>query len=1049
MQHSGFRTGRVFLLTGILLLIEGTWSVPALALDPEKAITQYVHDVWQIEDGLPSNVVNGILQTRDGYIWLTTEGGLVRFDGVKFTVFNSENTEAIKQTPIYGLYEDRDGNLWMGTTGGIIRYGNGRFTNYTLDEIGTRGAIVWCEDREGNLWISTGRGMYRLKDGRFTKIDWYPGSVTSICEDQKGDLWIGGSLGVYRLKDGAATHYDLGGPMNNQVMTIYEDRAGNLWVGTLGGLNVFKDGKFTHYTTGDGLSHNHVRAICEDRDGNLWIGTEGGGLNRLEAGRFTHFTMKQGLSDDRILAISEDREGSLWIGTYGGGLNRLKDGNVTPYTTNEGLSHNHVYTVYEDGAGNLWIGTNGGGLNRLKDGVFTHYTTRDGLSNNIVRSIYGDRHGNLWIGTYDGLNRLRDGVFTHYVPQGLWSNRLVRSIYEDREGNLWVMTMGDGLSRFERGKFTYYHREKALSYLYPAILEGQDGHLWIGSRDGLFQLKDDDVVHYTAKDGLSHSYVVSLYEDDEGVLWIGTYGGGLNRFKDGTFTRYGVKEGLPDEVVYAILEDDKENLWMSGNRGIFCVSKGELNDLAEGRIAFISCRVFGKADGMKSIECSGAHQPAAWKARDGRLWFPTTKGVVVIDPEHLRTNEIPPPVHIEQVLVDHRVIDLGEGAEIPPGKGDLEFHYTALSFLDPRRVRFKYQLEGYDGNWMDAGTRRVAYYTNLPPGRYRFRVIACNNDGVWNEAGAAVEFYLEPHFYQANWFYALSALTLGLIGLGLYYLRINRLKARQRELAQLVEERTSELAELNRTLEQRVQEGIAALSEAERMAAYGEMVAGVAHEVRNPLFGLQAAVHVLRNKLRDLKEASPQLDLIRRETNRMSALMNELLEFARPKPLLLTEVDPGKLLREVVETYHTEHGTASPEIVLAVPDDLPSVMVDKSRILQVLVNLIENAARHAKGLTRVTLSVDLLGESQLCIRVKDDGAGIASEHLPHIFEPFFTTGRGTGLGLAIVQRIIKEHGGTITVESKPDHGTVFTICLPAHRKDAKDAKGEKTEGISL
>jgi len=1057
MCITSFKIPRVIRLAAALLLLELTWSGAALALDPEKAITQYLHQVWQIEDGLPSNVIPAIVQTRDGYLWLGTEGGLVRFDGVRFTVFNPESTETIKSYSVESLCEGQDGSLWIGTAGGLIRLKDGQFTTYTTkDGLPDNRVTAISEDREGNLWIATYGGELSrlLRNGTITthstQAGWPGGAVISIYRDREGNLWIGTSVGLVHLSGEKFTTYPMQGDLPKKpVRPIYEDRRGNLWIGTEGGgLYRFKDGRVIRFTTSDGLSHNYVRAIYEDREGNLWIGTYGRGLNRLKDRQFTRFTTKDGLSDDRILAICEDREGSLWIGTYGGGLNRFKDGKLTTYTTQEGLSHDWAYSIYEDRAGNLWVGTKGG-LNRFKDGTVTTYTTKDGLSHNMVRSLYEDRAGTLWIGTQGGgLNGFKAGRFTTYTTRHGLSSDHVRSIYVDHQGSLWVGTLvgtGTGLHRFKDGRFIAYARQDGSAFgVVYSMLEGHEGSLWVGTNNGLFRLKDGESVHYMSQHGLPDSQVMTLYEDRARVLWIGTYGAGLSRFKNGTFTTYTMKEGLPDNVVYQILEDERRRLWISSNKGIFYISKDELNEYAEGRIGSITSVSYGKADGMKAIECSGAHQPAGWKTRDGRLWFPTTKGLVMIDPQHLKTNILPPPVYIEQVMVDQKPLGPDEKFELPPGKAELEFHYTALSFLDPKKVEFRYRLEGYDKDWVTAGTRRVAYYTNLSPGDYRFRVIACNNDGVWNEAGAAAEFSLKPHFYQTTrWFYTLCAMVLILLGPSIYLLRVRQLKAREKELERLVEERTKDLAELNQTLEQRVIEGVKRLTEAERMAAYGQLVTGVAHEVRNPLFALQTAAYVIETQCGTLcgrEGVRPQLSVLQRETKRMARLMEDLLEFAKPKPLLLVPTDPGRLLAEVVETYRVEHDATSPKIVLVPNPGLPPIVVDRSRLLQVLVNLIENAAKPARGLTTITLSVGLVTQSELCIRVKDDGVGIPPEHLPHVFDPFFTTGKGTGLGLAIVRRLVAEHEGTISVESEPGKGTLFTICLPTnHAKSLEKA----------
>jgi diguanylate cyclase (GGDEF)-like protein len=782
----------------------------AFALDTRKAITQYVHDVWQVNDGLPQNSVLAITQTRDGYLWLGTFEGLARFDGAQFTVFDKGNTENIKNNNIMALIEDQQGTLWIGTYGGgLARLKDGTFTTYTTkDGLSNDLVLSVYADSKGRLWIGTTSGLNQFTDGKFTTYTKREGlsddHIMSICEDREGALWIGTrGGGLNRFRDGRFTAYTTKeGLPSNYVRYVYEDRKGNLWIGTWGGgLSRMKNGQFTTHTTKEGLSNDLVRCIYQDREGNLWIGTSSGGLNRLMNGQFTSFTTSDGLSDDFVVSIHEDREGSLWVGTNTG-LNRFRDGKFTTYTTKEGLPDDDAWCVYEDREGSLWIGTDGGGLIRMKEGRFTNYTTKDGLSNNFVYSVFRDRAGSLWVGTNGGgLNRLREGRFAVYTTKEGLSGNIVLAISEDREGSLWVGTNG-GLSRFKDETFTTYTTKEGFGHSVISIQEDRDGSLWFGTEgSGLVRMKDGRITIYTTKEGLSNDIVLSIYQDREGTLWVGT-DSGLNRFKDGRFTTYTTKEGLFNDVVFQILEDASGNFWMSCNKGIFRVSRRELEDFAHGRISFIRSVSYGQGDGLRSSECNGSNQPAAWKSRDGRLWFPTIKGVAAVDPEHLKVNPLLPPVIIEQVVVDNKpVAELTKRIKLAPGKERFAFHYTGLSLLAPDKVRFKYKLEGFDKDWLDAGGQRTVYYTHLPPGAYRFRVIACNNDGLWNETGAAAEFYLQPYFYQTGWFYALAALAVILMGFGLYQLRVRQLKARERELVRLVGERTQQLKEANDTLQ--------------------------------------------------------------------------------------------------------------------------------------------------------------------------------------------------------------------------------------------------------
>jgi PAS domain S-box-containing protein len=794
---------------------------PVYALDRNKAITQYSHDVWQIENGLPQNSVRAITQSDDGYLWFGTEEGLVRFDGVRFTVFDKTNTKEIPNSRIVALLSARDGGLWIGGIGGLTHLKNGRFTLYTTSEgLLNNHVNELYEDSKGTLWIGTDGGLNQLKDGIFisyTRKEGLSGdSVVAINEDRDGSILIGSEGGLNRFQDGRFRVYTTkDGLPDNLIHSIYRDRDNNIWIGSNAGLCLFKEERFITYTTRDGLSSNAIAVIKQDRDGNIWLGTYGGGLNRLQymevskgqelgthkcVGRhcnikITAYTTTDGLTSFDVGTIWEDREGNLWVGTSDGGLNRFKDGKFTAYTQQEGLFGNIVFSVYEHPDGSLWS-SGSGGISRFKDGKFTTYTRKQGLPDDRGVTIFASRDATVWVGTkYGGLIRFRDERFTTYTTKDGLVNDHIRSIYEDRDDNLWIGTIY-GLSRLKDGKFITYTTKDGLSNdRIITILQAQDGALWFGTRAGITILKNGQFAAYTNAEGLSQEIVNALYQDNDGVMWVGTGGGGLYRLKDGRSTHYTMKEGLFDDNLYTILEDHQGNLWMSGNKGIHRVSKRELNDFADGKISLITSTAYGIADGMKASECNGGAQNAGYKTKDGRLWFPTIKGIVVVDPNNLKLNTITPPVILEQVLINKSFIDLNQPPVLSAGSKSFEFQYTGLSLLVPQKVMFKYMLEGFDQDWVDAGTRRVAYYTNIPPGDYTFRVTACNSDGVWNETGAIFKFHLKPHFYQTYWFYGIGIFAAGLMVFGIFRLRVQQLKARERELGLLVDMRTSELQE--------------------------------------------------------------------------------------------------------------------------------------------------------------------------------------------------------------------------------------------------------------
>jgi PAS domain S-box-containing protein len=812
----------VFLMGLILIAL----SPFAFSLDPKKEITQYMLDSWGPEDGLPQNTIGAIIQTGDGYLWIGTLEGLARFDGVRFEVYNKRNVKQLSNNWVRALCEDDKGNLWIGTNGGgLVCLENGTFTAYTTDD-GLADDHVWSiyQDREKNLWVGTEKGLNRIIGGRISTCTTEPGLsgyiIRAVYEDRKGGLWIGSHGGglFHREKEKFTIYTKAQGLSNDQVNAVHEDRQGNIWIGTNGGgLYCLENGEppFHVYTGKDGLANDGVRAIHEDRDGNLWIATFGGGLSRFKEGKFSSLAKKHGLSDNIVMSLCEDAEGSLWLGTWGGGLNCLKNGKFTLYTTMGGLSNDMVLSIYEDRNGYIWLATDGG-LNRLDPGTgeFTVYTKKQGLVGNLVVSIYEDRKGTLWIGTEGGLNRLEKGKFSAYTTGDGLSNNMIRPIYEDREGNLWIGTYGGGLNRLKNGKFTVYTTGHGLANnIIRTIYQDRKGTLWIGTEGGLNRLvrpgSDEGPLSfaaYTTRDGLADNGVKAIYEDREGNLWIGTYSGGLSRLKNGTFTNITKNEGLFDDTVYQILEDDSGNLWMGCNKGIFKVSREELNRFCSGELKKVQCIAYDNNDGMKSRECNGISWPSACKGRDGNLWFPTKKGAVRIDPGNIKINELPPPLKIEAIKANDMEFQppfaaKGGTLAFPPGTERFEIRYTALSFLAPEKVRFQYKLEDFDRQWLEVGTRRTAFYTRLPPGNHTFRVTACNNDGIWNETGTSISFYQEPYFYETLWFFFLCALAVAFSGFGIYRLRVKQLTKHKKELEHLVAERTHQLEETNKKLE--------------------------------------------------------------------------------------------------------------------------------------------------------------------------------------------------------------------------------------------------------
>ncbi len=782
------------------------WTVLLLAFtSPVQAQSRYLHTAWTTENGLPQNSINAIVQTRDGYLWLGTHGGLARFDGVKFTVFETGNTPELKSSRIISLYEDHAGALWIGTQyGGLTRYANGIFKTFTAQD-GFPDAFVTsiAEDGEGNLFCTTNKGIVRLSAGRFSIA--HKVSASHALRFRDGSVWFTSGPSLICYKAGSFSTYSLSNDTkSNSIGSLTEAQDGSVWLAVGRKLVRFSEGSFTTITelapmAKGSMDDGFVRFIPNQQNRLLLL--MGNGLARWEEGQLKRFATAVSQPLDKIhpaLAALEDREGNFWCGSKVGGLHRFKPALITSYAGENGLSDESFVTITDDGAGGLWMVGNHS-LFRYAEGKFTPY--------NIASSYWTmaySRDGNSWFGR-GNLYRFKDGQVIEYTREQLGlAGAPMAALYEDKQGRLWIGMGNDagrvgGLFLFQDGpepKTTAYRTSEGLVHngVY-FITEDHTGALWVGTTGGASRFKDGKFTNYTTANGLTNDYVRAIHEDTDGVIWMGSYGGGLCRLKDGRITPITTKNGLFDNIVSRILEDDRGNLWMSCNRGIFRASLRELNEFADGKTLSVNCVAYGIPDGMKDAECNGGGQPAGWKASDGKLWFPTKQGVVVVDPRQI--NLTPPPVVIEQAFGDQRLFfTQGQNlAEALPGNGGLEIHYTALSFSAPEKVRFKYRLEGYDQVWIDAGERRVAYYTNLAPGNYTFRVIASSSEGVWNETGAALPITLSPHFYQTKFFYAFCLLMLGLAGVGVYRLRVRQLVARTHELETKVSARTAEVVQ--------------------------------------------------------------------------------------------------------------------------------------------------------------------------------------------------------------------------------------------------------------
>jgi two-component system, sensor histidine kinase and response regulator len=790
--HDVFR--RSARASAVLLLIVLLSATVALGLDRNKNIDQYAHDTWNSQDGLPGEAVYEILQTPDGYLWMRTSAGLVRFDGVRFVLVDPVVGDKPVNEPVKAICMSAGGDLLVRTTSRTLIYKNGVFSDYLPAAPLPDGAIrTLFESNEHEVLVGSDDFIYVIHGPTIKMLRRATGWINAFLQDDKGMLWIGGALSLYTYRNGTLSMaWDL---RKRGATALTEDREHNRWLGTLDGLFRLNRGRPLLEPFARGVIRGQVNAILEDHEGNLWVGANSG-MFRLTDAKVSSFTFSDGLTDSKVLSLFEDREGSLWVGTASG-LDRFRNTKLTTFTTEEGLPSNQTQMALETRDGSLYVFCRAGGLARIRNGVVTAITKKDGLLSIYGNALFESKDGSLWIGTEGGLSRYKDGKFTVYGAGGRLSKPFISAINEDEEG--LIVTTSETLAlRFKNGEvfpFTIRGQTTPLSapgnYTFT-IFRDPSGTLWFGTVQGLFKFAKGEPPA-KARQAQINFPVTSIADDQRGSLWLGGRTPGLIRFRirDGRVTRYTKRNGFFDDYPTRVLTDNEGNLWVSTANGIFMANRKDLDDFADGRASTVPTIVYGTADGMKTSEASeAAAQPAGWRARDGRLWFTTTKGVVIVDPDQILHNDLIPPVVIEAVIAGGHPLMLGRDIEMAPGTDRFEFQYTGLSLRVPARVRFKYQLEGYDRDWVDAGARRVAYYTNLPPGKYRFRVVASNDDGVWNETGASLSFVLKPHFYQTAWFYALCILAVFLCAIGGQRLHTRQLRVRAAGLEDRVKERT-------------------------------------------------------------------------------------------------------------------------------------------------------------------------------------------------------------------------------------------------------------------
>jgi signal transduction histidine kinase/ligand-binding sensor domain-containing protein len=996
----------------ILMWLMSSLSAPAQNFAPSDLLSQSSYFQWTGENGLVSNNVTSSLQARSGFIWITTYNGLMRFDGTHVEVFDRSSIPFLATDAFYRVYEDSKGVLWFASQGsGLIKYEDREFKQ-VIPNNDTLPKSIRCLllEKDNVIWIgSNTEGLFKLTNNKLEKIS-HPIldhiGILDMHRDFNNHLWIAtDGQGVFRWDGTAFQSYTTEeGLVSNVVNALEVTPDGTVYIGTANGMNMFRAGKIV---TNRFLAVTPINAIIMDRDNRLWIGSENGLGRIFPDGKREEFVGEEtGAPFVRINGISFDNEGSTWLSTGRHGLIQLKQTGVLNLTTVEGLAINRINIAVEGANRAFYIGTDNGKVNIYQEGKITTLPIRTDLGGAGIRDICLDKNGVIWIASYKGILRIEgtsERLFT--TADGLPADDM-RRILLDSQGRLWFASRSGGIAQFKNNRVVrVIDKDNGLRSNYIlAMEEGADGKIYIGTHSGGLSVIENDgtITNHALTSDDAGVLAFNLYPDPVGNVWI-VCNTGPYFFNGKTFKEIELSASIKGETYFDWLEDAYGTIWMTTNIGVLRFTKEDVRKFLSGELQRVPTKLFDNQDGMKNKECTGATRSLL--SSDGKIWVPTIGGVSVFYPDKIRENTIVPPVYITDIITDDATFTKTNSTSVTIPQGNLRttIHFTALSYLSPSKTAFRYKLDPVDKDWVSVHNVREAEYTNLPPGRYTFLVIAANNDGLWNTQGDSIEIVVLPFFYQTVWFYVLLALGILISLYGLYKWRVSR-----------IEKRNAELRKLNEELDR--------------------FVYSTSHDLRAPLASIMGLVNLSRLE-KDNKDH--YIDLIEKSVGKLDQFIGEITDYSRNARL---DVDPReihfeKLLNTLLDDlkYLDEKASITKSVEIT---GAGTFYTDELRLKILLNNLISNALKyhnphqeHPFVKIHITYNSD---EAQ--IKVIDNGIGIDEKHLPNIFKMFYRgsdKSRGSGLGLYIVKETIDKLRGSVDVLSYHGEGSTFTVKLPS------------------